>query len=608
MNKNIENIERYLKSVVPPEYESNQHRQQLRREVLGKSERRQTMSVKGRSWKVAAVIALLCVGTAGIFGTGIVTGVQIGKAVPELQTGPEPQTDSRNEIHASDSFPDFRAMRQMAAAQDVKSLAAILSQGQFESKLVAANFLAKMAPMPALETMSIHAVGELRVDRQVSSLRLYSTGYTDWLELVEGKLIMHSGTVQQQVTLVRLTMDRDGNEQQWQNRQREWAELRKERADIEKKLANSNVLPSNVNQLRDRIEKSNEILDLIDGAIYVSPAKGGLHMEDQVYHREADVFPSDSGVRVEWHGEIVDSNSVTLLHALAPVRTDGLAVPPVDWRNRFDSVYSLADGEVIRWVRTPFIPERRFYTQELHYYSGTNNPPSPLYMSFRWDGTLHQWTLAMHECGLASVLTELGLRRYEIDGPKELLQLQLGGDWIFRTGTPIEQGLRELERILERELGRRIRFLCQPVEREVIVVSGRYERKFRDGHEGENKIYLFAGDAPGGEMSTGGRGSIAKIIDVLGARFNLPIVLEAHGIEDRILSYQAFLPALFTRKPGSKESVPVPGDEEKLDSALANLKKQTSLEFTREIRPFNTWFVTETKDPNSVNTVNLPAQ
>jgi len=64
MNKNIENVDRYLKGVVPPEYVSHQHRQQLRREVLREIERRQTMSVRFKSWKYAAVIALICTGVA----------------------------------------------------------------------------------------------------------------------------------------------------------------------------------------------------------------------------------------------------------------------------------------------------------------------------------------------------------------------------------------------------------------------------------------------------------------------------------------------------------------------------------------------------------------
>jgi hypothetical protein len=75
MSENIEKIDGYLKGIVPPEHVSHQHRQQLRQEVLGEIERRQTMSVRIKSWKYAAVIAL-------IFGGAVaaaVVGVKIHK-------------------------------------------------------------------------------------------------------------------------------------------------------------------------------------------------------------------------------------------------------------------------------------------------------------------------------------------------------------------------------------------------------------------------------------------------------------------------------------------------------------------------------------------------
>jgi len=498
-------------------------------------------------------------------------------------------------------------MRKMAAARDVKGLATILSEGQFASRLVAANFLAEMVPLPASETLLMHAVGELRADREGGRLRLYSTGYVDWLELADNRLVVHVGSTQIQATKVRLTHDWEGNEQHWQDHQKEWAGLREEHANLEKRLARETGIPTDVNELRERLERANEILDLMDGAVYVTPANGGLQLQDPLYHREAFLFPSNSGVRAEWHGDTVDANNVTLLRGLAPVPTDGPAVPPANWQSRFDSVYSLAEGEILRWVRTPFIAERRYYTQRLPYYQNMTNKPSPLYLSFRWDGALRQWTLAMHECTLGSVLWELGLRHYEMDGPRELLQLQLGGDWIVRTETPVEQGLRELESILEGELGRRIRFLRQTVEREAIVVRGRFDRRYLEGHEGEDTIYLFAGDVPGGQMSAGGSGSIAGMLDVLGDRFNRPIVSEAEGLDGHV-SYQAFLPALFVRRPGSKGSVPVPGDEEKLDSALVNLTRQTSLEFSRETRLFTMRLVTEIDEPSDANAASPPSR
>jgi hypothetical protein len=66
MNKNTENIDSYLKGIVPPEHASDQHRQQLRREIHTEIERRRTMSVKIRSWKYAAMIALLAVAAVAV--------------------------------------------------------------------------------------------------------------------------------------------------------------------------------------------------------------------------------------------------------------------------------------------------------------------------------------------------------------------------------------------------------------------------------------------------------------------------------------------------------------------------------------------------------------
>jgi hypothetical protein len=73
MKNHNENIERYLKGVTLPEYESHQHRQQLRREVLEEIERRQNMSVGKRAWKVAAVIALV----TGVGAIATAVGVKV---------------------------------------------------------------------------------------------------------------------------------------------------------------------------------------------------------------------------------------------------------------------------------------------------------------------------------------------------------------------------------------------------------------------------------------------------------------------------------------------------------------------------------------------------
>jgi hypothetical protein len=75
MNKNIEKIDGYLKGIALPEHVSEQHRRQLRRQILNRIERKQKMFVRNRTWKIAAVIALICTGVV----TATVVGIKIHK-------------------------------------------------------------------------------------------------------------------------------------------------------------------------------------------------------------------------------------------------------------------------------------------------------------------------------------------------------------------------------------------------------------------------------------------------------------------------------------------------------------------------------------------------
>ncbi len=71
MNRNVERIERYLKAVDVPEHDSDQHRQRLRRRILTKLERKQTMSLKGKPWKATLAVAALIGGGAIAAAVGV---------------------------------------------------------------------------------------------------------------------------------------------------------------------------------------------------------------------------------------------------------------------------------------------------------------------------------------------------------------------------------------------------------------------------------------------------------------------------------------------------------------------------------------------------------
>jgi hypothetical protein len=73
MDKNIERVERYLEGIVPPVHESDQHCQQLRRQVLTELARRNVMSVNPRTWKIATAIAIV-IGAGAISAVGVNIG------------------------------------------------------------------------------------------------------------------------------------------------------------------------------------------------------------------------------------------------------------------------------------------------------------------------------------------------------------------------------------------------------------------------------------------------------------------------------------------------------------------------------------------------------
>jgi len=495
---------------------------------------------------------------------------------------------------------EFSEVRQMAAVGDVKGLATILSEGKLESKLVAANFLAKMGKMPslgrmpAIETLSMHASGKLIVDNRSGSIRLRSTKSQDWLEITEGVIRVHTSQGYREAKLVRVTYDIRGDDERWEKHKRELADWRQKRADLERELAQLGQNPTkDVSRLRERLAKYNETLDGMDEAAYVTYENDRLKLSCPFRRRTAFAELRDGIVRVEWHGHIVEADSVTLLLALAPVLTDGPPPPEPGWRARFDKVYSLDDEEVLRWVRYPFIPERQIYaTQEMPYHA-SKNPPPPGYIAFQWDGKLNPWTIAMHECALGSVLNAIGLKRYEIDGPEKLLGLKLGGDWIARRDVPTDDTLNALERILENGLNRKIRFEKQEVNRDVIIVRGQYKHVPLEGVKRPEKIYIypdswrqFNGPEP---YAGGGTGSLIRLIKMIGSHFDRPIIFETESLSDITVSHftsQSYSLAIANYKTREEK-------EKILESVLQNLSKQTSLEFEYGQRDQVIWFITE---------------
>jgi hypothetical protein len=193
--------------------------------------------------------------------------------------------------------------------------------------------------------------------------------------------------------------------------------------------------------------------------------------------------------------------------------------------------------------------------------------------------------------GLNSILSAvLRLKSYEYDTSQSLRDLELPGDWIIRDAAPPEVKLRALEELVAHELGRQIRFEKHSVEREVLLVTGRFKFHPLAGTRENARVHLYTKDTDLDYWGTGGEmaDSLSQFLQMLGDQANLPVI-------DR--TEQSELTRIPYRRHSSSYSVRRSGDEQErarqLRVLLDHLTAQTELQFEVRKEPVPVWFVME---------------
>jgi len=271
---------------------------------------------------------------------------------------------------------------------------------------------------------------------------------------------------------------------------------------------------------------------------------------------------------------------------------------------RFQAVYKLKDGEVLRYMPKPFIAERlaplakngdlkRFYSEEAPDYviycqsdyslpHGDYSPNSlrPERSGVSWE---HQRTLAdaLHDV--------VGLMRYEQDEcARRILQMPLEGDWTFRDGATPEALMAALQDILRRETKRKFQFQRRLVEQDVVVARG----EMRGPAGVEHYFHIYSNDS--GEDGLGGEsGDLNRFLAHVGDELGLAVINE--------------VPVEKQKPPGKDQDIwwayhhdgkywnMGPRRKELTNRALKNLADQTGLIFTRDKRTVPVWFLEEEK-------------
>lgn len=251
------------------------------------------------------------------------------------------------------------------------------------------------------------------------------------------------------------------------------------------------------------------------------------------------------------------------------------------WQSRFDATYKLKDGEVIRYIAPPFINARAEYYRTKEPSQAKAAPRGPDFFIFKQDQNGHLQTSGMaygyKQHTLQQILgSPLGFWRYEFEGPDELLNLNLAGDWTIREDANREALLAALDSILFKATGRKIHFEKRSVKRDVIVARG-FAKSL--GWQTKVKIYAEKPNARGAGM---GFGNLQKFLGSVGEKLNIYIINEAQGDHFEWADY----PDADYSKMGNQR-------EELTDKVLRNLTTQTGLTFTREHRSVDVWFMVE---------------
>jgi len=278
--------------------------------------------------------------------------------------------------------------------------------------------------------------------------------------------------------------------------------------------------------------------------------------------------------------------------AAAPARA--VDEEPV-WKAEFRKTYGLKDGELVRRVAPPHPACRAEYfrdeIRELYKRSKLDAPEEELnrdytdyFVKFGWkDG----WTVpalrtmttpVKPEAGvtLARVLeatTEFGRTRVEADD--DLLERKVTGDFVVRAGADTEKVAAAMETILRKECDIPASLAVAEAERDVYVLSGKYESKPLADRK-KDQIEVYAVHLTDRNTGGGGTGSVQSMIDHVEGWINARIVLgKIEGAPARVEWHYNYR-SPFTKEQNAEDTDP--------EAVMKNIAAQTGLTAKMERR------------------------
>jgi hypothetical protein len=301
---------------------------------------------------------------------------------------------------------------------------------------------------------------------------------------------------------------------------------------------------------------------------------------------------------------VESANKHPALPATVAVKPEG------EWMPQFKAAYGLADGQPLKLVARPFIPQRiDFY--RAHEDAGVvrEHPDGPEFYVIESDG--NDFSVATAWWGQADlqaiITTLLRIERTALTGPPDLLAAPLVpplmADLVVRKSATPRERADALAQILSRELKRKLTLTLSEVEREVIVVGGKFAYKTPPRGSPATRattqawklrtpprvILIYAGTPAGpGERRGGYQTSVTSdtFVRMLANLCRMPVIIEGTLGGER----QYFAIDRSAYEPWDRLHPP---DDATIDAILNNVAMQSELRLRRERRKMPSWVLAE---------------
>jgi hypothetical protein len=280
---------------------------------------------------------------------------------------------------------------------------------------------------------------------------------------------------------------------------------------------------------------------------------------------------------------------------LAAVTAYGEEAKPgedADWKKRFHEVYRLEEGETVKFVPAPFIPERANYlgrhVKDPVKFGGQ--------FTFAWDETKRgDARLVYHSLASApgkiiggfANCGELPATEYEYHGDVKARDAALHGDWIFRKSASRDDRMKAVENVIRARVKVPVRAEKKKEQREVLVVTGKLEHKKMRGTRNHDSIHVYTDKLDSEEGADGGRGQLHELLTLVGEYARHRVIDETESSRVNIA---------FTLHHSAAEHR---GNAAWLDQMLKNLQDQTGLKFKFEQRAVELWVIRVGKDQDA---------